>query len=198
MLHLRATYFSDKCRKTLRECREQKHCNIAYAARAAMPRKTKGNAANTFAAMPQQNKSGNAAKTFAAMPRKTKNKKAAMPHLHAHVVSWYVAVLPRRGYMFLFVVFSSLVDAVNVAPMRPPSCHKPHFVSSPKLLRHRQLVPPAFHVLHHLDIQEQVALELKTRNHHTERLGAYNEIINVDWHALPLKREQFLSCVSVA
>ena len=29
----------------------------------------------------------------------------------------------------------------------------------------RQLALPAFHVLHHLDIQEQVALELETRNH---------------------------------
>ena len=50
--------------------------------RAAMPQKTKGNAANTFAAMPQQNKSGNAAKTFAAMPRKKHMRqcRAAMPH----------------------------------------------------------------------------------------------------------------------
>ena len=72
-----------------------------------MPQKTKGNAANTFAAMPQQNKSGNAAKTFAAMQRK--NKKAAMPHLHAHVVVVRCGITARiREYMFLFVFSQAL------------------------------------------------------------------------------------------
>ena len=81
--YLRATYFSDKwhnCHekfapKKAKKNIQNKSGNAAKMPRkktfAALPRKS-GNAANTFAAMPQQNKSGNAAKTFAAKPRNKK------------------------------------------------------------------------------------------------------------------------------
>ena len=158
--YLRATYFSDKYRKTVAAIRRKNHCNCSVAARAAMPRKTEDNAANTAA--PTKPKRQGRNKTQAAMPRTQRqchnNTKAAMPQQNQ---SGNAADKKKQGgnaastcacsivvrYSITASLFVCLVDAVNVTPMRTPSSHKPRFISSPKLLRHRQLVPAAFHVL---------------------------------------------------
>ena len=75
----------------LRKCREKQH----------MPRKS-GNAANTFAAIQKrqcsENICGNAAKK--------KNEKAAMPHLHVHVV---LVRCGSRIREYMFCCFSQAV-----------------------------------------------------------------------------------------
>ena len=166
MLHLRATYFRDKYRKTVAAIRRKKHCNCSVAARAAMPRKTEDNAANTAA--PTKPKRQGRNKTQAAMPRTQRqchNKtKAAMPQQNqsgnaadkkkqggnaASTCACSIVVrysITATEDMFLFICVPCR-RCVHVTRMRTPSSRKPRFISSPKLLRHRQLVPAAFHVL---------------------------------------------------
>ena len=118
MLHLRATYFSDKYRKTVAAIRRKKHCNCSVAARAAMPRKTEDNAANTAA--PTKPKRQGRNKTQAAMPRtqrQCRNKtKAAMPRTKkeqggnaASTCACSIVVrysITATEYMFLFICVS--------------------------------------------------------------------------------------------